>query len=491
MRSLVKWQRFGLALLAGLALALGQAPFDFPWLAVVALPGLLYLLRKTCCWKGGFAIGWGAGLGYFGLTLSWIVEPFLVDVARYGWMAPFALVLMAGGAAAFWGLGFALAQRWPNALVFAGFWTLAEFLRSNVLTGFPWALQAYNWIETPVIQAASLMGVHLLGFLIVLSGGLLLSRRGAVLAVLIMASLGGYGLWRQQAPVADTGLVVRLIQPNAVQSKKWDPAYIATYYYRQLDLSAAPGAPDVVIWPEAAIAYLPDEQPQMRQEISEVAQAPVILGARRREPDNVFNSLFLIGLKGRIEAVYDKYRLVPFGEYIPLQGLLKNWGLKGLAETMGMSNAPGPGPQIIEGAGLPAFLPLICYEAIFPQSVAGPRPEWLVQITNDAWFGAFSGPYQHLAQARVRAIEQGLPLARAANTGISAMVDPFGRITASLPLGVDGYVDAALPKPLAPTLLAKTGQWPGPLLIIALLLAGIQGFRTTKKRARKAGRNIY
>jgi len=491
MRSGAKWRRFGLAFLAGLALALGQAPFNFPWLAVIALPGLLYLLRQTCCWKGGFALGWGAGLGYFGLTLSWIVEPFLVDIARYGWMAPFALVLMAGGAAAFWGLGFALAQRWPNALVFAGFWTLAELLRSTALTGFPWALQAYNWVETPVIQAVSLVGAHGLGFLIVLSGGLLLSRSGAVLAVLIMASLSGYGIWRQTLPVADTGLTVRLIQPNATQSKKWDPAFISTYYSRQLEFSAAPGAPDVVVWPEAAIAYLPDEQPLVRDEITAAAQAPVILGARRRDLNGVFNSLFLLGRQGEIETVYDKYRLVPFGEYIPFQSVLENWGLKALAETMGMGNSAGTGPKIIKGAEVPPFLPLICYEAIFPQGVAGPRPEWLVQITNDAWFGVFNGPYQHLAQARVRAIEQGLPLARAANTGISAMVDPFGRVTASLPLGEAGYVDAALPQPLPPTLLAKTGPWPGYLLIVALLIAGILRFRAGEKSTVNTTANIY
>lgn len=483
LKAMTKWRRFGLAFLAGLALALGQPPLDFPWLAVLALPGLLYLLRQTCCWKGGFSVGWGAGLGYFSLTLSWIVEPFLVDIARHGWMAPFALVLMAGGAAAFWGLGFALAQRWPNTLVFAGFWTMAEFFRSTILTGFPWALQAYNWVETPIIQATSLVGVHGLGFLIVLSGGLLLGRRGAVVALLIMASLTGYGLWRLEIPISQTGLTVRLIQPNAVQAKKWDPAYIPQFYQSQLDMSAAPGAPDVVIWPEAAVAYLPDEQPLVRYEIAGAAQAPVILGARRRDVNGIYNALFMLGSSGEIDAVYDKYRLVPFGEYIPFHTYLESWGLAALAETMGLSNTPGLGPQIITSQSLPPFLPLICYEAIFPQGVAGPRPEWLVQITNDAWFGGFNGPYQHLAQARVRAIEQGLPLARAANTGVSAMVDPLGRVTAFLPLGADGFIDAPLPKPLPPTVLAQTGRWPAVFLILFLLAAGIFGHHRARQAA--------
>ncbi len=472
-----KWLRFGLAILAGLALALGQAPIDFPWLAIIALPGLLWLLRQTRGWKGGFAIGWGAGLGYFGLTLSWIVEPFLVDVERYGWMAPFALILMAGGMALFWGLGFALAQRRPHVLVWAGFWTMAELLRSYIFTGFPWALMAYNWVETPLIQAASVIGVYGLGFLIVLMGGLLLSRRGAPGAVLIAALLTGFGLWRLSAPVVDSGQIVRLIQPNAIQTRKWDPEYIPLFYERQLSYSAAPGEPDIVIWPEVATVYLPEEQPLVRSQISNAAQAPVILGARRRDEGGVFNSLFLLNENSNVAATYDKYRLVPFGEYIPLQNLASQWGLQGLAESMGGGIAFGSGPELIEGAGVPTFLPLICYEAIFPQAVAGPRPEWLVQITNDAWFGEVSGPYQHLAQARVRAIEQGLPLARAANTGISAMVDPFGRITASIPLGDEGFVDAPLPAPLKPTLLAQTGPWPVIGVILVLLLGGIMRYR--------------
>lgn len=468
-----KWPRFGLALGAGLALALGQAPYNFPWLAIVALPLLLWLLRCTCCWKGAFFVGWGAGLGYFGLSLSWIVEPFLVDVERYGWMAPFALGLMSGGLALFWGLAFALAQRWPSALVLAGFWALSELLRSYIFTGFPWALMAYNWVETPIIQATSLIGVHGLGFLIVLAGGLLLSKRGAVLAVLIVVSLAGFGLWRLQTPVLETGLKVRLIQPNAIQTQKWDPAYIPVFYERQLNLSAASGSPDIVIWPEAATAYLPDEQPQVRHQIVSAAKATVIVGARRRDATGVYNSLFLLNEDSSIDEVYDKFHLVPFGEYMPLQGLAQKWGLSGLAETMGPSTSFGTGPKILSAEGVPPFLPLICYEAIFPQGVAGPRPAWLVQITNDAWFGANSGPFQHLAQARVRAIEQGLPLARAANTGVSAMVDPLGRITASLPLGVDGFIDAQLPEALPPTVLARFGQWPAIWLIISLLAGGI------------------
>ncbi len=480
------WRRLGLSALLGLLIGLGQAPINFPYAALGAVPLLLVLLRRACCRKAGFAIGWGAGAGYFGLSMIWIVEPFLVDAPRYGWMAPFALLLMAGGLAGFWGLGFALAQRWMrgngwDALVLAGCWTGVEVLRSVIFTGFPWALQVYGWVDTPVIQGAALIGVHGLGFVLVLALALLADRRGWPVAVLLILAMVGYGSWRLTAPVAMRDYTVRLVQPNAEQRLKWNPDYIEGFYTAQLDLSAAGhDRPDVVIWPEAAIAYLPEIHPLIRLQIAEFAKAPVILGARRFPNGKAFNSLFLLNENGQIDGVYDKYHLVPFGEYMPFQALARQWGLTGLADEMGRGMDFGSGPKLLGNDTVPPFLPMICYEAIFPQGLfVEPRPEWLVQITNDAWFGGWSGPYQHLAQTRVRAIEQGLPLARAANTGVSAMIDPYGRITAQIPLGQRGYVDAPLPVPLAPTVLAKTGQWPG-LVVMALLLGlGIWRNRNT------------
>ncbi len=458
---------------AGLLLALGQPPFGIPWLAIIALPVLFYLLLLTASWKAAFALGWAAGLGYFGLTMSWIIEPFLVDVERYGWMAPFALALMAGGLALFWGLGFALATRWKTPLFWAACWTAAELLRSVIFTGFPWALMAYNWVDTPIIQAVSVIGVHGLGFLIVLAGGLLVKPRTAIFAVIIAGTMFGFGAWRLSTPVELTGQTVRLIQPNATQVKKWDPAFIPQFYQRQLEMSAAAGSPDIVIWPEVAIAYYPAEQQLLRSQITDAAQAPVILGALRRDPHAVYNSLFLLESNGNIGGIYDKTHLVPFGEYMPLRGLARSVGLRGMADVLGEGISFGAGLITLASEEVPPFLPLICYEAIFPQSLPLPRPEWLVQITNDAWFGGFNGPFQHLAQARVRAIEHGLPLARAANTGVSAMVDPYGRINASLALGQEGYVDAALPKPLAETIYSSIGQWPITGVILLVFVGGL------------------
>ncbi|MBL4805958.1 MAG: apolipoprotein N-acyltransferase [Rhodobacteraceae bacterium] len=469
--------RWIVALACGGALALGQAPFNFPYLALVAIPVLLSMLQATAGKKAAFKIGWLAGFGYFLFSLFWIIEPLLVDVAADGWAIPFAITLMPGGLAIFWGLAFALSHRWmrgniSDVVVLAGFWALAEVLRSVVFTGFPWNLLAYGWVETPIIQVTSLIGVHGLGFLIVLVSGLLLWRRGMVISLIIAAVVVGLGVMRLAAPVAMTDLTVRLVQPNAEQHLKWQPDQIPVFYQRQLALSAeGPTRPDVVIWPEVAIAYLPDEQPELRHEIVSAAGAPVILGARRRDATSVYNSLFVIGENAEIAGQYDKYHLVPFGEYMPLQGLANRLGFSALANIVG-SMGVGDGPKIIDTGNLPPFLPMICYEAIFPSGLfAKSRADWLVHITNDAWFGKFSGPYQHLAQSRVRAIEQGLPLARTANTGISAMIDPYGRVLASLPLGTSGYVDSLLPSPLPATLFVRTGPWLA-VLIIVLILTG-------------------
>ncbi len=460
---------------AGLALALGQAPIDFPYLGLLAVPLLLSMLQGANGLRSGFAIGWFAGLAYFGVSISWIVEPFLVDIGRYGWMAPFALILMAAGLALFWGLAFMLAGRWmrgrlSDAVVLAGFWALAEVLRSIVFTGFPWALLAYGWVETPVIQLVSVVGPHGLGFLLVLASGLLLWRKGMGVAALIAVISVGFGVFQLNKPVEITPLTVRLVQPNAEQRQKWDPEFIPVFYQRLLDLSATGPQPDVVIWPEVAIAYLPDEDPGLRADIAIAAAAPVILGARRRDTQAVYNSLFVIDQNSTISGQYDKHHLVPFGEYMPLQGLANRLGLSGLADIVGGGMGSGKGPVVVQAGDVPAFLPLICYEAIFSRGLfTKTRPEWLVQVTNDAWFGKISGPYQHLAQARVRAIEQGLPLARAANTGISAMVDPYGRIIDSLPLGKAGKIDVVLPQALQPTVYARSGYWLAIIAIAALL----------------------
>lgn len=458
------------AFLAGAFMGLAQAPWSLPYVYFLAIPVLFWLHGGAMSARRAALLGWIAGLAYFGLTLSWLVEPFLVHAASQGWMAPFALFFMAAGLSVFWAGAFALARP-GNVPAFAAFWTLAELLRATVFTGFPWGLIAYAWVDTPLVQGASGIGVHGLGLLTVLGTVWLagvLNRRWwqASAGVAIFALLWGWGAYRLAQPVLDRGVpfVVRIVQPNAAQDLKWLPEFMSVFFERQLTLSGeGEMRPDLVIWPEAAVPFIPSQRPDLLQQMAEAAKgAQIVFGARRvDEQYRWYNGLFVLDAAGNISAQYDKHHLAPFGEYIPLSDVIAKTGIDWLVGLTGTGFTAGEGVAILEPAGIPAFLPLICYEAIFPQDarIAGQRPEWLLQVTNDAWFGKFSGPYQHLAQARVRAIEQGLPLARAANTGVSAMIGPYGRIRAMLAMGVSGRVDAILPAPLKPTIYSRTGDW--------------------------------
>lgn len=487
-RGLSGWRRVLLALLAGALLAAGQPPISWPLVLFVSLPVLLWQLDGTAGPLAAFGLGWTAGVGFFAAGMFWIVDPFLVEADTFGWLAPVALVGMAGGLALFWGAGFALARlAWrpgfARVVLLASAWTLVEFARSHVLTGFPWALPAYAWVETPVIQAASLVGPHGLSFLALVAGLApgLLDRGGLGLALGLVAAGWGFGAWRleQPAPVRDPSLMVRLVQPNAAQAEKWLPGKDAEFVQRHLALTRAPALrkPDVTIWSETAVSFLLDRDPFAQVEMADAVgpSGRLILGIRRVEVDDDrqrwFNSLAALAPDGSVLARYDKHRLVPFGEYIPLAGIAARLGIPALTTLTRSGFTPGPGPAVLSVPGLPPFLPLICYEAIFPQDLHRPdRPDWLVQITNDAWFGKASGPYQHFAQARIRAIEQGLPLARAANTGISAMIDARGQVVASLGLGLSGTVDTLLPAALPPTLYARSGDLPALIAIVSIFV---------------------
>lgn len=479
-------RRYVFAAALGASTALAQPPVSWPVVLFLALPPLAWLLDGSRTWRRALLLGWVAGTAHFAAALSWIVDPFLVEPEIFGWMAPFALAGMAGGMALFWAAPFALARAfWPagprRILALAALWALADLTRAYVLTGFPWGLPAYAWVETPVIQTVALFGPHLLGFL-TLAAALLpatMSRPGIVVAIALVAAGWGYGAWRlsQPLPPRSPAVTVRLVQPDADQAMKWKPGMAQAFYERHLALTAAEPRADITVWSETAAPFLLERSPDLLAE-SAAAAAPgrLILGIERSEPGpggttRWFNSLAVLDGEGRPLAIYDKHHLVPFGEYIPLAGLVARLGITALSTLTGGGFTPGDGPHRLSVSGVPPFVPLICYEAIFPQDLAAPegRPEWLLQVTNDAWFGTTSGPYQHLAQARVRAIEQGLPLARAANTGISAMVDPYGRVVAKLDLGEMGVVDTTLPSALAPTPYSLTGDLLALIAIVSIL----------------------
>ncbi len=486
------WAALGFDLILGAAAALGQAPWGLWPLTVLALAVLCSRIARAAGPRPAAWHAFAAGMGHFALAMSWIVEPFLVEPEIYGWMAPFALALMAAGGALFWTLPAWLAARltpgFPRqGLVFAALMVLSDWLRGWIFTGLPWTLTGHVWIDTPAAQLAASLGAIGLSGLTMLAaalplafwrgpaGGLRGALPGAVLSALLIATAFSAGMARLAQPLPpDTATRLRLIQPDATQALKWDPYWAEVFFRRLLDLSAArdPGrhAPDAVIWPETAVNFLLDQSGTAPQEIADFAGAPVILGIQRSEGSRYFNSLTAFSDQG-IGPVYDKFHLVPFGEYTPWGDVMARLGIRAFAAQHGFGYSAGPGPRLLDLPGLPRMQPLICYEAIFSRHlIAGDnRPAWLLQITNDAWFGAISGPWQHLAQARLRAIESGLPLMRAANTGVSAVIDARGGLRATLGLNLAGRIDTALPGALPPTPWSRFGDWPALALVLAAL----------------------
>jgi apolipoprotein N-acyltransferase len=489
------------ALAAGAALTLAQPPLGL-WPALfVAWPVLLWLVDGATP-RAAALIGFCAGFGFFLTGLHWVGAAFLVEASKVWWYAPampVAILLLAATLAAFWAAGFWLARRlwregWRRAVALAAGVLAAEVLRGVALTGFPWALQAYAWVGTPVLQAVALVGAQTLSGLTIAAASALGASTpgrpwpGLAAAAAAVAAAWGWGAARlADAPPPPPGApVIRLAQPDVGQRDKWAPEKRRPILDNLLELTAAPPAgapPALVVWPEVAVTFLFDESP--------AAIEAAVLAARTAAPGGAalavgsvrfdraapgapaFNSLLFYDAAGAPRGAYDKVRLTPFGEYVPYAWLLGALGIGTFGD--GLSGfSPGAGPMIVALDGLPPFAPLICYEVIFPGAVgrAAAGAEWLLQVTNDSWFGDSAGPWQHLAIARARAVEQGLPIARGANTGVSAMIDPYGRLLATLGIGRRGALDSPLPAP-APgrTPFSRSGD--GPPLAAAAIAAAL------------------
>ncbi|MGR3698885.1 MAG: apolipoprotein N-acyltransferase [Roseovarius sp.] len=485
-----RWRLLVLGALGAMA-ALGQAPVGAWPLSVLGFALAYGLFRRAAGGRQAAGIGWAFGTGYFLVSLNWIIEPFLVDVARHGWMAPFALLGLSGGLALFWAVALGLGRAMGGgALGFVGGLGLIELARGYVLTGFPWAQPGHVLIDTPLLHWASYLGSLGLTALVLLAAvalwAAMTGARRALLALGAMAILWPVGaLLTPEAGAAPEAATVRLIQPNAPQHEKWDPDKIQGFFDRQLAFSAAGERPDLIVWPETAVPVMLERAASTLEVISEAAGGvPVVVGLQRRDEMRLYNTLALVEAGGSVAAVYDKHHLVPFGEYMPYGDHLAQFGIHGMAAKNGQGFSSGPGAQVIEMGALGRALPLICYEGVFAQDLrAAPgRADFILLITNDAWFGKFSGPYQHLAQARLRSAEFGLPMVRVANTGVSAMIDATGRITAALPLGEAGWRDAALPPPLPPTLYARLGD--SPMLGVFLVFLALSRLGHSRRRAR-------
>ena len=465
-----------LPVLAGLVAASGQAPWDL-WM--LALPAYAVGIAAIARARRPFLAALLFGTAHFAVALHWITEPFLIDAAVTGWLAPVALLAIALGFGLFWAVagGLGARARVPALGVAVGI-ALAELARSYVLTGFPWALPGHVLIGSPALPTAAVLGAHGLGLSVLLGAGLLVTRGAVVRAagLALWALPLGVGAVMPPAPVATADApVVRLIQPNAPQRLKWDPDFIYVFFRRGLEESAAPAegaAPVAVVWPETALPELLENSAEVRPRIAAAAGGvPVVIGAQRFDdamrPRNTL--LMLTGAEGEVARIHDKYRLVPFGEYLPFAPLFDAVGIGAFAANLAGTYAPGEGPILLDLPGVGPVMPLICYEAIFPQELRRvARPRAIVHLTNDAWFGTDAGPQQHLALARLRAAESGLPFLRAANTGISAGIDARGRVLASLPLGEAGHLDVALPPALPQPLYIVTGDW---AVLVVLLLA--------------------
>jgi apolipoprotein N-acyltransferase len=507
-RGLSGWRRLVLAFVAGALSATGFAPLGFFPALLLGYAILVLLIdgadARVRPIRAAAGAGWAFLFGQFITGFHWIGYAFMVDPGAHLWQMPFALVGLTAGLALYGALAGAFsAWFWQDGpariFVFAVFFASGEWLRGHLLTGFPWNLSGYGWSLAPaVLQAASLVGAYGLSFLTILLGASLAElfcgrwRAPAAVAALFVL-LAAFGVYRLSMPEQVVpGVVVRLVQPDVPQREKYVRHLMVRNWQRLVELSAQPagslGKPDVIIWPEAATGFPVARAPGALDQIAlfTARDQTIITGSERIAQDaqglTFFNSLYLFAPYGALPLVYDKFHLVPFGEYVPFSGLLGQLGITKL--TRGPSGfSTGDHPHLLAVPGAPSMSPLICYEVIFPGAVTdpnAPRPGWMVNITDDSWFGPWAGPRQHLLTAQVRAIEEGLPIARAANTGISAMIDPWGRISTSLALDKMGAIDARLPAALGETVYARFGDLLFLLLLVGAALAAFVVARATR-----------
>lgn len=491
----VRWAGMFAHGVLGAVMATGQAPLGWWWATIAALVVMFHILPLDATARNWAWRVWATGTGYFAASLFWIVEPFFIEPERHGWMAPFALVLMAGGMALFWAIAGWSAARMARgrgrlvALVAA--LVALELVRGWVFTGFPWAMLGHVLVGTPLMQLAAWGGAGALSLLVVVAALLpVLGQTGAQRGAGVLGALGLVaGLWvwggAQTELPAPRDHVIRLAQPNAPQAEKWQGDNPQRFFNRLLDQTAAPAspAPALVVWPETAVPffleYAGDGLAMMAQAAQEHGPDTLLaFGVQRYDAGRYFNSLAVLDITAQVTQTYDKHHLVPFGEYVPLSEFLLGSGVAGFAAQVLQGYSAGPGPALLDMGPLGHALPLICYESIFPRHLRGTdRPDWVLQITNDAWFGELTGPFQHLAQARLRAVEQGLPVLRVANTGVSAVIDARGGMVAQLGLGETGFLDTPLPGALPATAYARFGDVP-----LWLVLLGLFGAMTALRK---------
>ncbi len=511
------WQKWLLALVAGGGVTLALPPIYAMPVLWLSFPIIILMLDQANRLRSVIALGWVFGAGHMLTGLYWVGNALEIAGAppQLAVLLPLSMAFYpAISAVLYWCVsrllvawGWMTLMSLQSGLLFAVCWLAGEWLRGNLFTGFPWNLVGYSWAFSDVMsQAAALVGVYGLTLLSVFvatvpltlvdrSPKSLMVWHGVVVAALLLLGQFGYGYDR----LASTGqtqfqdIRVRLVQSNIQQKDKWRPDLRTDNFVKHLMLSERPGGGDIdlLVWPEPAVPYYLDEDPSRTVLMGRIIkpEGVIVTGVPRREilPDRsrrFYNSLLVIGADGVVQDTFDKFHLVPFGEYVPFHDLLKQLGIEKVVEGAG-DFSPGRGLQTIDLRGLASMSPLICYEVIFPGRVIpeGPRPDFIMNVTNDAWYGRSTGPYQHLMITRFRAIEEGLPVLRAAGTGISAIIDAYGRVVNELGLNKVGIVDGLLPQAVATTPLF--GIWGNAsvvvfILLLALLVLLVGGFSAAK-----------
>lgn len=482
-RALSEWRLIAFGIVSGAVGTLALAPYDFLPALFVAMSAAVLMLDRVAAqgirgwprWRAAFLAGWSFGFGWFVAGLWWLGAAFLVEPDQFAWLMPLGVLGLPAVLAVFYGLAFVLASSlWSKGpariAAFACPLALIEWARGHVFTGFPWNMPGMALAASLTLaQSAALVGAYGLNVVAIfaaaspaaLSGAGSLIKRAAPLAasVIVLAAMAAFGSWRlaQPSPPDVAGVSLRIMQPDVPQDAKFRPQNRDAIMERYFSVSGAPGWEKAThfIWPESPFPFLLTRDRAALADIGDMLgdRAVLVTGAVRARPalpgeanNAYYNGVQVIGAKGAVLAHADKVHLVPFGEYLPLADWLEAIGLRTFVPVPGVFT-PGEKRTALKVPGLPDAAPLICYEAIFPGEVLpeNGKPRWLLNITNDAWFGLTAGPHQHFAQARLRSIEEGLPLVRAANNGISAIVDSMGRIRAQLGLGETGIVDGPLP----------------------------------------------
>jgi apolipoprotein N-acyltransferase len=478
------WRRSLTAFLAGALAVLSQAPYDFFAVCFISFPVLVWLLDGATVAPQSsalrriapaFAIGWWFGFGYFLAGLWWVGGAVLVEAESFAWALPFAVLGIPALLAFFYGFACAVARPlWSNglgrivALAFA--FGLAEWLRSFLFTGFPWNAIGYAAMPVPLMMqsasAVGMVGMNVLAVFVFALPAMFADRHhlrlGLTLGAVLVTAHLAFGYVRLATPATADGptLAVRIVQPDIDLSEKWDADVRDRIFRTMLELSAKPPeagqpVPQLILWPETSVPFFFTERPDALTALGEMLGDGQLLvaGAMREESGRAtgketryYNSVIAINDKGEIVDAVDKVHLVPFGEYMPFADLLARFGLEQVVAGP-MNLSPGASRHAIAAPNGLRALPFVCYEIIFPDLIAvdATSADIIVNVTNDAWFGDTPGPYQHFRQAQVRAVETGLPLVRAANTGISGLVDPQGRIVDALAINVRGVIDASIP----------------------------------------------